>query len=253
MNRLLGSLLIFTCVGCGENAQDSAQNIQQGLEQRTLVIATLGDSYASGEGNPDVEGNGAAQWTSIGEAGVDAAICHRSRFAGGDIAANAVLSDWPDQGDFVAYRNFACTGAKINDGLLSAQEDNRPMPCVPGDTWPTCGASQIQQLQDWVDGLDSEIYRPDVPVGQTLLPLPLLHGAARSPSRLARGHREVRRLVRRRLGGAATRPPRTPDRPRSAGLPAASGQLHRQSHLTTRGPLIGRKCHEKAPLARRWT
>lgn len=99
----------------------------------SLVIASIGDSNAAGEGVPNTTGSAPSIWSL--------AQCHRSENSGRTLAANALdkLSD-------VEYENFACSGGSINIGLLG-----------PYVGMPVNGAfrnalpSQIQQVKDWMN------------------------------------------------------------------------------------------------------
>ena len=84
-----------------------------------LLIVSMGDSYASGEGNPDVPGGSDARWMD--------ARCHRSVYAGPIRAGVRILRQ---QGaiDNPRYQNalsagaltvvsFACSGALLSSGL----------------------------------------------------------------------------------------------------------------------------------------
>uniref|UniRef100_A0A0R3Q0T8 SGNH_hydro domain-containing protein n=1 Tax=Angiostrongylus costaricensis TaxID=334426 RepID=A0A0R3Q0T8_ANGCS len=80
-------------------------------DARTLWIAIIGDSFASGEGNPDVPRHGEkeAQWIDD--------RCHRSSksFASTVFAEIAAVTP--------TYLTFlACTGATIENGILEASE-----------------------------------------------------------------------------------------------------------------------------------
>lgn len=91
--------------------------------EEVFRIATLGDSYASGEGAPDVFGNydndghgdQKEDWdSSLGEgtsADIDAERCHRSRNAPSAIAARYLDTDFPDLS--VPFTSVACSGAAI--------------------------------------------------------------------------------------------------------------------------------------------
>ncbi|MFN7934898.1 MAG: SGNH/GDSL hydrolase family protein [Bryobacteraceae bacterium] len=82
----------------------------------SLRIVSIGDSYAAGEGNPNgTAANGAAIWSST--------PCHRSINNGRRIAANRI-NDLPNVS--VSFSDFSCTGAGINDGLLTSMTSSAP-------------------------------------------------------------------------------------------------------------------------------
>lgn len=96
-----------------------------------LLIAGLGDSFASGEGNPDMpiefgnvhrhrnlypqrlrnDGFGSAQWTDQ--------LCHRSLYGHQLRAALQIAVENPQAS--VTYLDYSCSGAGIDDGLLGPQ------------------------------------------------------------------------------------------------------------------------------------
>jgi Tol biopolymer transport system component len=93
------------------------------------LIVSIGDSVASGEGNPDVPGAVLPEWQSE--------QCHRSALAGPARAARAV--EQADQRTSVTFLHLACSGATINDGLLGSYDGIEPGAPLP---------PQVDQLQD---------------------------------------------------------------------------------------------------------
>lgn len=105
------------------------------LKPTHLVIVGFGDSYGSGEGNPDVpavwkkrfkpkrettswltnlknlEKNGRARWLDE--------RCHRSFFSQQSLTALGIASK--AKTTFVSFLHYACTGAEMFDGLLTPQ------------------------------------------------------------------------------------------------------------------------------------
>lgn len=84
------------------------------------LIVSLGDSVASGEGNPDIQADEAPSrrpsWRN--------AACHRSGRAGPARAARAI-----EQGDAqtsVTFIHLACSGATVTRGLLGKQGGHHP-------------------------------------------------------------------------------------------------------------------------------
>ncbi len=98
---------------------------------RDLLIAGLGDSFASGEGNPDLpiefgkaqrhrnlypqrlrnDGFGSAWWTDQ--------LCHRSLYGHQLRTALQIAVENPQAS--VTYLDYSCSGAGIEDGLLGPQ------------------------------------------------------------------------------------------------------------------------------------
>jgi CSLREA domain-containing protein len=89
---------------------------------KDLLIVSLGDSFASGEGNPHSFGLGNGllpfpvnvKWQAEDDTG--ASRCHRSAYAGSALAA-AWLEDHDPQTS-VTFVQLACSGAKIEDQHL---------------------------------------------------------------------------------------------------------------------------------------
>lgn len=80
---------------------------------KDLLIVSIGDSFASGQGNPDIprKGSAPAKWVDK--------LCARSAFAG---PAQAALSiEEADPHTSITFISFACTGARITNGLLEPQ------------------------------------------------------------------------------------------------------------------------------------
>lgn len=115
---------------------------------RDLLIVDLGDSIASGEGNPDVPRKSCPK---AGTIGWDDTRCHRSLRSG---AARAALTlEKNDPRTSVTFVSLACSGARVADpkpwdddpqgGLLDpykGQEGTRKTPLPP----------QVEQLRDLV-------------------------------------------------------------------------------------------------------
>ncbi|WP_375771453.1 FG-GAP-like repeat-containing protein [Archangium gephyra] len=141
-----------------ESSGESRQYVQQ-VVVKDWVIVALGDSYGSGEGNPDVPRSGGqpARWADQ--------RCHRSFKAGTALAAQQLEEQ--DRRTSVTYVSLACSGATIsratyNQGPLSTFKEEgsylgsgilfdyigieRPSP-VDGP-WPTDQflKPQVQQL-----------------------------------------------------------------------------------------------------------
>ncbi len=96
---------------------------------RDLLIVSIGDSTASGEGNPHVnqefdensEMTGAGpiwQDTEVDSGGSRFSRCHRSMHAGQALAAAHLGTKFPHIS--VTFIHLACSGAKIEEGLLGS-------------------------------------------------------------------------------------------------------------------------------------
>lgn len=107
------------------------QPIMLDAKVRDLLIAGLGDSFASGEGNPDLpiafgdqrrfrnmypqrkrnDGFGSAEWTDQ--------LCHRSLYGQHLRAALEIAVENPQAA--VTFLDYSCSGASIDDGILGPQ------------------------------------------------------------------------------------------------------------------------------------
>jgi lysophospholipase L1-like esterase len=164
------------------SGQDTPQKIATEIAVRDILIAGLGDSIASGEGNPDrpiaLSGDGfcfryylgsaAAQYYRPSRAGYkggraceapdtlqnwqrNAALwfnvaCHRSLYSYQTRIALALAVQYPHIA--VTYLPLACTGATIAAGLLGSQ---RARECPPNRSNATCQAGvngQIAELRE---------------------------------------------------------------------------------------------------------
>jgi lysophospholipase L1-like esterase len=160
------------------SGSDPTQRIQTEIEVRDIFIAGLGDSIASGEGNPDrplalsdegfcfrsylgtaggqyyrpsragFKGGRAceapdtlANWQRYGALWFNAA-CHRSLYSYQTRTALALAVRYPHIA--VTYLPLACTGASISDGLLGSQ---RARECPPGKG-ASCQVSVNAQLSE---------------------------------------------------------------------------------------------------------
>jgi hypothetical protein len=113
-------------------AVDGEQGISTQIAVKDLLIVGLGDSFASGEGNPDVpveftadrryknlyprrardDGTGEAQWLDE--------TCHRSLYGHQLRAALQIGIENPQTA--VTFLGYSCSGAAIDEGLLGPQE-----------------------------------------------------------------------------------------------------------------------------------
>jgi hypothetical protein len=95
---------------------DGGQHAEAEIDIRDFLVASIGDSVASGEGNPDGPG---VTWLEK--------RCHRSLRSG---AAQAVkATEGGDRHSVVTFVPLACSGATIDEGLLGpydgVQKDRR--------------------------------------------------------------------------------------------------------------------------------
>lgn len=108
------------------------QSITLRAKARDLLIVGMGDSFASGEGNPDMpvefsdarrhknlyperkinDVSGSAQWTDK--------LCHRSLYGHQLRAALQIAIENPQSA--VTFLGYACSGASIEAGILGPQE-----------------------------------------------------------------------------------------------------------------------------------
>ncbi|MGY8664665.1 hypothetical protein Q3C01_20245 [Bradyrhizobium sp. UFLA05-109] len=165
------------------SGSDPTQRIQAEIQVRDIFIAGLGDSIASGEGNPDRPialsddgfcfrsylGTSGGQYYRPSRAGFKGgraceapdtlanwqrynalwfnAACHRSLYSYQSRTALALAVRYPHIA--VTYLPLACTGASISDGLLGSQ---RARECPPGKSG-TCQTSvnaQVAELREAV-------------------------------------------------------------------------------------------------------
>ena len=89
-----------------------SSTLTQRITLNDIVVLSLGDSLAAGEGNPDVPGHDPV-WVE--------AECHRSMNSPHAVAARKLEDRDPHSS--VTYIAYACTGAEIYDGLINDQYD----------------------------------------------------------------------------------------------------------------------------------
>jgi hypothetical protein len=82
---------------------------------QNLVIVSIGDSLAAGEGNPNSFGLNGAVWNST--------PCHRSNNNGRRFASNRINNM---SGVATSFFDFSCSGASIDAGLLGPQTTDQP-------------------------------------------------------------------------------------------------------------------------------
>lgn len=101
-----------------------ADKHEEPIELRSVLIVSLGDSFASGDGVPDVDAMDPLSSRLVNHAGDPVARpavwwdqrCHRSLYAGP--AQAAMMLARQNQHLQVVFATFACSGAEIMTGLL---------------------------------------------------------------------------------------------------------------------------------------
>ena len=106
-------------------------------------IVALGDSYAAGQGAPDEEW----KWWKCGTPRWDDKRCNRSLNA----ATYHAVEVLRQQGNAVAYDSFACSGAKIESGLIDSYDGSQP-PIGPHIPLPP----QVDELANLVSTGDAD-------------------------------------------------------------------------------------------------
>ncbi len=116
-------------------SQGVSRVLRQPVVIRDHLIVSLGDSYAAGEGNPDVPGVHRFTFRpdSLGPTGVAAVRpevwqdqrCHRSARSGPALAAKAVEDSDPHSS--VTFLSFACSGALIGHLVDRRYEGTEPV------------------------------------------------------------------------------------------------------------------------------
>ncbi|WP_027528646.1 hypothetical protein [Bradyrhizobium sp. Ec3.3] len=182
------------------SGSDPTQRIQTEIEVRDIFVAGLGDSIASGEGNPDrptaLADDGFCFRSYLGTAGGQYYRPSRAGFKGGRACeAPDTLANWQRYGALwfnapchrslysyqsrtalalavryphiaVTYLPLACTGASISDGLLGSQ---RARECPPGKSG-TCQTSVNAQVAELREALTAARKRqPDRKLDLVLL------------------------------------------------------------------------------------
>ena len=109
---ILASSGLSGCLGFGGDDE------QEPAEGEDLIVS-VGDSVASGEGNP----------ASSGRRWLRPARCHRAEVSGQRIAAAELIGANPDSG--LRFISYACSGATIDHGLLGAFRPRRFEPAEP--------------------------------------------------------------------------------------------------------------------------
>ena len=114
---------------------------------KDLFIVSIGDSFASGQGNPDKPRHNLHRARWIYEP------CHRSALAGPAQAAMTIEQSDPHSS--VTFISFACTGAVIPNLLTSSQtQGSRTMPPQLDKVFEAAGTRTIDALLVSIGGND---------------------------------------------------------------------------------------------------
>jgi hypothetical protein len=125
-------------------------SLTAGIDVDDIVIVALGDSSASGEGNPDD--------TGLDVSWVDRR-CHRSRTSGQALTAQAL--EQRSNKSSVTFLSFACSGAKLGAGVLEPYAGQASLGAasqIPSQYW------EVADLRPQVDAAREALCR--VPVDQ---------------------------------------------------------------------------------------
>ena len=134
--RYVVALTVVTVVPWGMTTTTSWKTI----DVDDLLVVAIGDSYASGEGNPEIArtpGGEEARWADGGDGTVTRAheAAHRSTVSWP--AQAAMLLEVADPHTSVTFVSVASSGATVSRGLLSGQSDELP-------------TAQIEQVRELV-------------------------------------------------------------------------------------------------------
>jgi hypothetical protein len=135
----------------------NAGSFTQSVVIKDYLIASIGDSYGSGEGNPDVDGSydifgahPAARWEDT--------RCHRSSKAGP--AQAALRLENADPHSTVTFLSFACSGATINRNYNAGQPPWDPY--AAGDSAKANGTGVLGPYRG-VEPVNPDAYNDYVP------------------------------------------------------------------------------------------
>jgi hypothetical protein len=111
--------------------------ITANIDVEDILIVSLGDSSASGEGNPDGD-----RWADR--------RCHRSHTSGPALAAKSLENG--SQTSSVTFLSFACSGAAMRSGILREYEGGDPIepdPSIDSTAWNTLDlVAQVQAARE---------------------------------------------------------------------------------------------------------
>lgn len=143
---------------------EDVQTTADVLEGAQLVVVSLGDSFVSGEGNPDQPRTVVAPATWNENPDFAPGFCHRSAINAHRMAVARVTDAWT-LSDEEIYANFACSGSSTQFGLRRSRRGNSticnlPPPAAPPA--PYCGQSQIEVAKAWAEDPANGVMRIDV-------------------------------------------------------------------------------------------
>jgi hypothetical protein len=130
-----GKKLYYKWVKRKGQTQTASQIIEFTLPDK-LTVVNFGDSYGSGEGAPYSSG---PKWGSTGEQ------CHRSGNSGQAKAVRAYKQ--ANSHTAVAFKNVACSGAGVRDGITGSQAKKG---FLESEDFPTRVKPQYQQAKEWL-------------------------------------------------------------------------------------------------------
>ena len=160
----LAGALILVGIMVGSCDRTSLQIVADVVEDHQLVVVSLGDSFVSGEGNPDVPKTAvsAAQWNE--NPAYAPGFCHRSAVSAHRLAFARVTDAWT-KSDEEIYANFACSGSSTRFGLRFSRRGSAAICSTSSSGFPPppyCGQSQIQAAKAWAEDPENGIMRIDV-------------------------------------------------------------------------------------------
>jgi lysophospholipase L1-like esterase len=149
----------------GTTASGASESVSKAVVVKNIVMVTLGDSFASGEGNPTRR----YQYNPFVTQGVlwqDSqsippadrfSRCHRSTAAASSVAADSIEKEDPHT--TVTFMSFACSGATLMAGVIGRYggvEQPRGFEALP---------PQVDQLRDALKGSPNEVDWINVSIG----------------------------------------------------------------------------------------
>lgn len=134
-------------------ARPASARVDRVVEVDDLLVVAIGDSYASGEGNPEVRADAAARAVWAESADAQAArrheAAHRSTIAWP--ARTALALEQRDPHTSVTFVSVASSGATVRDGVLGPQGD---LPAQIDEVRSLVGDRQIDLLLVSIGGND---------------------------------------------------------------------------------------------------
>lgn len=143
------SLWVF---GRNQKGERIYNEYSESIEFDDILIVAMGDSYSSGEGNPDYNQNGTLIWADgvTPAMGIQHELAHRSNLAWSAQFANLIEKRTKFQS--VTYVNVASSGASIQSGILESQKEG--LPAQLDQVTKTIGNRTIDMLLISIGGND---------------------------------------------------------------------------------------------------